>query len=98
MAERLTVTTFPKDMREIAEYLMKYANTKSAEEVRHTCGLLYLLEHYPKNREYPVSIDPVLGLAVEELQSIINSPNYVLLLIKYENDDDTEEDGEVPEP
>lgn len=98
MAERLTVTQFPKDIRAIAEYLLKYANTKGIADASHTCGLLYTLTYYPKSREFPVSIDRVLGLAVEELQGIVRDPNCVLLLIKYENDDDTEEDGEVSEP
>lgn len=98
MAEKLTVTPFPKDMRKIMEYLLKYADTKSTDEVRHTCGLLYVLTGYPNNRHYPVGINRALELDVEELPCIINDPNCVLLLIKYENDDDTEEDGEVSEP
>ncbi len=98
MAERLAVTKFPKDLRAIAEYLVKCTNTKSVADAAHTCGLLYLLENPQKNSSYQMEISRVLELTAWELPDVINSPNCELLLIKYENDDDTEEDGEVPEP
>ena len=98
MAERLTVTKFPKDIQAIAEYLVKCTNTKSVADAAHTCGLLYLLGNPQKDNRYKMDISRVLELKAWELPDVINNPNYELLLIKYKNDDDTEEDGEVSEP
>lgn len=98
MAKKLTVTPFPKDMKTVLEYLLELAKHKSKAIAIQTCGILYVLDNPKAYNEYPMSICRVSGLMVSEIADIIDSPNRALLLIKYENDDDTEEDGEVSEP
>lgn len=99
MAERLTVTPFPKDMKAVIEHLLEYAAHKSISIAIRTCGILYVLYNPQMHNEYPMNMARVSGLMVSEIADIIESPNRALLLVKYEdNQDDTEEDGEVSEP
>lgn len=96
MANRLTVTTFPKDMRAVFVHLMEYSRHKSMAIAIQTCGVLYVLDNPKAYAEYPMNVCRVSGLTVSEIADIIDSPNRALMLIKYV--DDTEEDGEVSEP
>lgn len=99
MAERLTVIPFPKDMKAVVEHLLEYAAHKSISIAIRTCGILYVLYNPQKHNEYPMNMARVSGLMVSEIADIIESPNRTLLLVKYEdNQDDTEEGGEVSEP
>lgn len=99
MAERLTVTPFPKDMKAVIEHLLEYAAHKSISIAIRTCGILYVLYNPQMHSEYPMNMARVSGLMVSEIADIIKSPTKALILVKYEdNQDDTEEDSEVPEP
>ena len=99
MAKRLTVTPFPKDMKTVLEYLLELAKHKSTAIAIETCGILYVLDNPKPYNEYPMIMCRVSGLMVSDIVSIMENPNEALLLVKYEDDqDDTEEDGEVSEP
>lgn len=96
MANRLTVTPFPKDLSAVFAHLLEYSKHGSRAIAMRTCGVLYVIDNPKAYGEYPMSICCVSGLMVSEIADIIESPNRALLLAKYV--DDTEEDGEVSEP
>nr|DAG29845.1 MAG TPA: hypothetical protein [Caudoviricetes sp.] len=99
MAKKLTVTPFPKDMRAVFKQMSECAAHKSHTIAIQTCGLLYVLSNPRAYNDYPMNMCRVSGLMVSDIISIMENPNEALLLVKYEDDqDDTEEDGEVSEP
>lgn len=99
MAEKLTVTPFPKDGNAIVEQMLKIVKHKSMETAIRTCGILYVLNNPLKHGGCPMRMLRFSGPIVSEIANIIENPNQALMLVKYEGDqDDTEEDGEVSEP
>lgn len=99
MAEKLTVTPFPKDMKAVLEHLVEYSKHKNMETAIRTCGILYVLHNPLKHGGCPMRMLRFSGPIVSKIADIIEDPNEALLLMKYEDDhDDTEEDGEVSEP
>ena len=97
MAERLTVTPFPKDMKAVFKQLSECAAHKS--NAIQTCGILYVLNDPLKHGGCPIRMLRFSGPTVSAIPDIIENPTKALILVKYEDDhDDTEEDGEVSEP
>lgn len=99
MAEKLTVTPFPKDMNAVFKQLIERAAHKSNAIAIRTCGFLYVLNNPLTHGGCPMRMLRFSGPTISEIANIIENPNQALLLVKYEDDqDDTEEDGEVSEP
>ena len=100
MAERLTVTPFPKDMKAVLEHLVEYSEYKSTTTAIHKCGILYAISNSLRSGAYPMGFNRVSCMDVNGIAMVIKDPYSALVLLKYEDDDqdDTEEDGEVYEP
>ena len=100
MAERLTVTPFPKDMRAVLEHLVECSEYKSTTTAIHKCGILYAISNSLRSGAYPMGFNRVSCMDVNGIAMVIEDPYSALVLLKYEEDDqdDTEEDGEVSEP
>lgn len=100
MAERLTVTPFPKDMKAVLEHLVEYSEHKDVATAIHKCGILYAISNSLRSGAYPMGFNRVSCMDVNGIAMVIEDPYSALVLLKYEKDDqdDTEEDGEVSEP
>lgn len=100
MAERLTVTPFPKDMKAVLEHLVEYSKNKDVATAIHKCGILYAISNSLRSGAYPMGFNRVSCMDVNGIAMVIEDPYSALVLLKYEDDDqdDTEEDGEVSEP
>ena len=99
MAERLTVTPFPKDMKAVLEHLVEYSENKSTTMAIHKCGVLYAISNSLRSGAYPMGFNRVSCMDVNGIAMIVEDQYSALVLLKYEDDDqdDTEEDGEVSE-
>lgn len=100
MAERLTVTPFPKDMKAVLEHLVEYSEHKSTTMAIRKCGILYAIENSLRSGAYPMGFNRVSCMDVNGIAMVVEDPYSALVLLKYEEDDhnDTEEDGEVSKP
>ena len=100
MAERLTVTPFPKDIKAVLEHLVEYSEHKSTSIAIHKCGILYAIENSLRSGAYPMGFNRVSCMDVNGIAMVVEDPYSALVLLKYEDDDqdDTEEDGEVSKP
>ena len=94
MAEKLTVTPFPKDMKAVVEQMIKLMKHKSMETAIRTCGILYVLNNPLKHGGCPIRMLRFSGPTVSAIPDIIENPTKALILVKYEDD----QDGEVSEP
>lgn len=99
MAERLTVTPFPKDMKAVLEHLVEYSENKSIAIAIRKCGILYEIENSLRSGGYPMGFDLVSSMTMNSIAMVVDDPYSAFVLLKYEEDDqdDTEEDGEVSE-
>lgn len=100
MAERLTVTPFPKDMKAVLEHLVEYSENKDVATAIHKCGILYAIANSLRSGAYPMGFNRVSCMDVNGIAMVVEDPYSALVLLKYEEDDhdDMEEDGEVSEP
>lgn len=100
MAEKLTVTPFPKDMKAVLEHLVECSENKSTTIAIRKCGILYAIENLLRSGAYPMGFNRVSCMDVNRIAMVVEDPYSALVLLKYEEDDhkDTEEDGEVSEP
>lgn len=100
MAERLTVTPFPKDMKAVLGHLVEYSEHKSTTMAIRKCGILYAIGNSLRSGAYPMGFNRVSFMDVNGIAMVVEDPYRALVLLKYEEDDhnDTEEDGEVSEP
>lgn len=100
MAEILTVTPFPKDMKAVLEHLVEYSENKDVATAIHKCGILYAISNSLRSGAYPMGFNRVSCMDVNGIAMVIEDPYSALVLLKYKEDeqDDTEEDGEVSEP
>ena len=100
MAEKLTVTPFPKDMKAVLEHLVEYSKNKDVATAIHKCGILYAIDNSLRSGAYPMGFNRVSCMDVNGIAMVIGDPYSALVLLKYEEDDhdDTEEYGEVSEP
>lgn len=100
MAERLTVTPFSKDMKAVLEHLVEYSENKDAAMAIHKCGILYAIENSLRSGAYPMGFNRVSCMDVNGIAMVVEDPYSALVLLKYEDNDqdDTEEDGEVSDP
>ena len=100
MAERLTVTPFPKDMKAVLEHLVEYSEHKDVATAIRKCGILYAISNSLRSGAYPMGFNRVSCMDVNGIAMVIGDPYSALVLLKYEDDDqdDTKKDGEVYEP
>lgn len=100
MAERLTVTPFPKDMKAVLEHLVEYSEHKSTAIAIRKCGILYAINISQRSGSYPMGFDRVSKMTMNSIAMVVENQYSAFVLLKYEGDDhnDTEEDGEVSEP
>lgn len=100
MAEKLTVTLFPKDMKSVLEHLVECSEHKATTMAIRKCGILYAINNLQKSGGYPMGFDRVSSMTMTSIARVVEDPCIALVLLKYEKDDqdDTEEDGEVSEP
>lgn len=100
MAEKLTVTPFPKDMKAVLEHLVEYSENKDVATAIHKFGILYTISNSLRSGAYPMGFNRVSCMDVNGIAMVIEDPYSALVLLKYEEDDhnDAEEDGEVSEP
>ena len=90
MAERLTVTPFPKDMKAVVEHLVEYAEHKDVATAIHKCGMLYAISNSQRSGVYPMGFNRVSGMDVNGIVMVIEDPYSTLLLLKYEEDEVSE--------
>lgn len=100
MAEKLTVTPFPKDINAVLEHLVEYSEHKATAMAIRKCGILYAIDNLQRSGGYPMGFNRVSNMTTNLIARVVEDPSSTLLLLKYEDDDqdDTEEDGEVSEP
>ena len=100
MAEILIVTPFPKDMKAVLEHLVEYSEYKDVATAIHKCGILYAISNSLRSGAYPMGFNRVSCMDVNGIAMVIEDQYSALVLLKYKKDDqdDTEEDGEVSEP
>lgn len=94
MAERLTVTPFPKDMKAVLEHLVECSENKDVATAIHKCGILYAISNSLRSGAYPMGFNRVSCMDVNGIAMVIEDPYSSLVLLKYEKDDqdDAEED------
>lgn len=100
MAEKLTVTPFPKDMKAVLEHLVEYSENKDVATAIRKCGILCAINIVQRSGGYPMGFDRVSSMAMNSIAMVVEDQYSALVLLKYEEDDhnDTEEDGEVSDP
>ena len=90
MAEKLTVTPFPKDMKAVLEHLVEYAKHKAVTTAIHKCGILYEVSNSQRSGVYPMGFDRVSCMDVNGIVMAVEDPSSTLLLLKYEDDEVSE--------
>ena len=90
MAERLTVTPFPKDMKAVLEHLVEYAEHKDVATAIHKCGILYAISNSLRSDAYPMGFMRVPGMDMNGIVMVIKDPYSTLMLLKYEDDEVSE--------
>ena len=100
MAEILTVTPFPQDMKAVLEHMVEYSEYKSTSMAIRKCGILYAISDSLRSGTYPMGFDRISSMTMNSIAGLVEDPYSALVLLKYEEDDHdyTEEDGEVSEP
>ena len=90
MAEKLTVTPFPKDMRTVLEHLVEFAKHKAVTMAIRKCGILYEVSNLQRSGVYPMDFNRVSSMDVNEIAIVVEDPSSTLLLLKYEQDEVSE--------
>lgn len=90
MAEKLTVTPFPKDMKAVLEHLVEYAEHKDVATAIHKCGILYAISNSLRSDAYPMGFMRVPGMDMNGIVMVIKDPYSTLMLLKYEDDEVSE--------
>lgn len=90
MAERLTVTPFPKDMKAVFEHLVEYAEHKDVATAIRKCGILYAISNSLRSNVYPMGFTRVSGMDVNGIAMVVKDPYSTLMLLKYEEDEVSE--------
>lgn len=90
MAEKLTVTPFPKDMKAVLEHLVECAKHKAVTMAIRKCGILYAISNSQRSGIYPMGFNRVSSMDVNEIAIVVEDPYSTLLLLKYEDDEVSE--------
>lgn len=90
MAERLTVTPFPKDMNAVLEHLVEFSKHKSTTTAIRECGVLYTINNIQRSYGYPMDFDRVSRMTMTSIASVVKNPYSALMLLKYEDDEVSE--------
>ena len=90
MAEKLTVTPFPKDMKAVLEHLVEYAEHKDVATAIHKCGILYAISNSLRSNVYPMGFMRVPDMDMNGIAMVIKDPYSTLMLLKYEDDEVSE--------